>query len=110
MVRRAWMLVLLLLATSLVTTAVVHARELQVPVTLECTGEVHSADDRDQSTGDADNGLPHHHGTCQGPALALPSKDDAPGVLLVASARPTAAASRALVSHPVDPALRPPNA
>ncbi len=110
MMRRAWMLLLLLLATSLTATAMVHGRELQAPAGLECSGEVHQEGDRDQSPGDADNGLPHHHGTCQGPMAALPAEDAVPGMPFAVRDRPDISASRALLSHPVDPALRPPNA
>ena len=104
MLARAWSLLLLLLASSLVMTATVHAREVPgQATTIECTGVVHV-------DGDADKAIPHHHGTCHGQALSIPQADAIPVTFNIEGARPKPGfdAVRALSS--VDPALRPPNA
>jgi len=111
MLARAWSLLLLLLASSLVMTATVHAREVPgQATTIECTGVVHVDGDADQSQGDADKAIPHHHGTCHGQALSIPQADAIPVTFNIEGARPKPGfdALRALSS--VDPALRPPNA
>lgn len=75
---RRMTVILLALMLSLVTTATVHAQEFSGTSVLECTGFVHSKDDSDQSQGDADKAVPHHHTSCQNahafiPASALPA-------------------------------------
>lgn len=109
MVRRFWLLFLCLIATSLVATTTTHAREWTGDTTLECSGALHSEGDADQSQGDADKAMPHHHGSCHGPAAAVPvtmaldpAVDGGSGYI---GRRVAALPSRAL-----DPALRPPQA
>jgi len=110
MLRRLWPLLLVMITSSLVMAATVHAREMPGPVTIECSGTVHRDGDADQSQGDADKAMPHHHGTCHGQSLNLPAGDMLPATARVDSLRPLPAPDSATASHPVDPALRPPAA
>ena len=71
MLRRS-MLLFLLLMTSLIGSTIVHAREFPTGATLECSGEIHYEGDTDQSPGDSDKGVPHHHGSCHGHCLFTP--------------------------------------
>ena len=110
--RRLGRFLLCLLSLSMLTTTLVHAQEVpnaQAP-TIECSGYVHSDGDADQTQGDADKAIPHHHGTCHGQALSIPQADAIPVTFNIEGARPKPGfdAVRALSS--VDPALRPPNA
>ncbi len=110
MLRRVWSLLLVLIASSLVMTATVHAREVPGPVTIECSGTVHQDGDADQSSGDADQGMPHHHGTCHGQSLDLAAAGPLAMLLRAAALRPFAGRDDAGPSRLVDPALRPPAA
>lgn len=110
MLRRFWSLLLVMIASSLVMTATVHAREIPGPVTIECSGTVHSDGDTDQSQGDADKAMPHHHGTCHGQSLDVPATDAMPSMSHLGDMRPSPAPVSVFASHLVDPALRPPAA
>lgn len=110
MLRGVWSLLLMMIVSSLVMTTVVHAREIPGSVTIECSGTVHSDGDADQSRGDADQAMPHHHGTCHGQSLDV-AVSGAPASLARADGlRPFPTAANATASHTVDPALRPPAA
>lgn len=68
-----WTILLVaLLMTSLTAAATVHAREQAGAISMECSGYVHSDGDADQSQGDSDQAMPHHHGSCHGAASLLP--------------------------------------
>lgn len=110
MLLRLWSLLLVMIASSLVMTATVHAREIPGQVTIECTGTVHTDGDADQSQGDADKAMPHHHGTCHGQSLDVPATDAESLMTRADSLRAVPAPDRAMASHLVDPALRPPTA
>ncbi|VVS97485.1 conserved hypothetical protein [Sphingomonas aurantiaca] len=110
MLRRLWSFLLVMIASSLVMTATVHAREIPGPVTIECSGTVHSDGDADQSQGDADKAVPHHHATCHGQTLDVPASDTLPSIARVGGLRPFPTPASAIASHVVDPALRPPAA
>lgn len=110
MLRRLWSLLFVLLASSLVMTATVHARETSGRMTIDCSGGVHSDDDADQSQGDADKAMPHHHGTCHGQSLDIPANTAPTSLARVGNLRPFPTSDSATASHPVDPALRPPTA
>ena len=110
MLRRLWSLLLVMIASSLVMTATVHAREVAGPVTIECSGTVHSGGDADQSQGDADKAVPHHHATCHGQLLNLPASNALPLMACADGLHPFPAPASAIASHLVDPALRPPAA
>jgi hypothetical protein len=110
MLRKFWSFMLVMIASSLVMTATVHAREITGPVTIECSGTVHSDGDADQSQGDADKAVPHHHATCHGQSLNLPASDALPLMARANDLHPFPAPASAFASHLVDPALRPPAA
>lgn len=105
--RKAWLLILCLITSSLVLTTTVHAREWVSNATIECSGSVHTDGDKDQTQGDADKGVPHHHGTCHGQVAPAPTAS-----ALNYHASTTAAfagsTSAALNARTIDPALRPP--
>ncbi|MEH3040378.1 MAG: hypothetical protein PGN21_09990 [Sphingomonas paucimobilis] len=103
-------LFLVLIASSLVMTATIHAREIPGPVTLECSGAVHSEGDADQSQGDADKAIPHHHGTCHGSSLDVPAGGTLMSMTGADGLRPVPAPASSFTSRLIDPALRPPAA
>lgn len=109
-VNRILRLFLVLIASSLVMTATVHARELPGPLMIECSGTVHEDGDADQSQGDSDKAIPHHHGTCHGQAMQMPASGDLPASRALSGLLGFVADDRVLVSAGVDPALRPPTA
>lgn len=110
MLRKFWTLLLIMIASSLVVTATVHARELPGALTIECSGTVHSDGDADQSQGDSDKSVPHHHGSCHGPSLNVPATDGLSATARVSDMRPFPRSDIATASRLVDPALRPPAA
>jgi hypothetical protein len=109
-VRRLMSLLLMLIASSLVMTATVHARELPGAAMIECSGTVHSQGDADQSQGDSDKAVPHHHGTCHSSAMQMPASDKLPPSLMGSRMIPLAGADQVLASGSIEPGLRPPNA
>lgn len=110
MLRRLGLLLLGLLACSLVATATVHAREsLGVPA-ISCGGEINANGESDQVPADADQGVPHHHGTCHGHAFAVEADAQAMMTGHRISSQIFARPGPSLVSLSVDPALRPPRA
>lgn len=109
-VSRILRLFLILIASSLVMTATIHAREIPGPATIECSGAVHSEGDADQSQGDADKAIPHHHGTCHGSSLDMPASGALTSTTHTDGLRPFPASTTAFLSRPIDPALRPPAA
>ena len=109
-VNRILRLFFVLIASSLVMTATVHAREMPGPNLVECSGTVHSDGDADQSQGDSDKAIPHHHGTCHGQAIQVPASGNLPWSRAVAGLLRGAGNDRFLASATVDPALRPPTA
>jgi len=109
MLRRS-LLLFCLLMTSLVVSTTVHASELSIAGTLDCSGELHTEGDADQSPGDTERGVPHHHGSCHGHCLVAPVSGPSQTVLDEASSRFRFPASDAFARWSVDPALRPPNA
>lgn len=110
MLRKLWSLLVVLIASSLMVNATVHAREIPGAVLIECSGNVHNDGDADQSQGDADKAVPHHHGTCLGSSLDLPATEALSLVARPVALRPVAIPDRKLPSNLVDPALRPPTA
>jgi hypothetical protein len=105
--RRARLLLCLLVA-SLFVTATVHAQEISLSSMIDCSGVVHSNGDADQSKGDADKAVPHHHGSCQGPSAFAPIITS--GDLPIALAAPTAPEHVTTAIHrwSTGPGLRPP--
>ncbi|MEG3175460.1 hypothetical protein U1872_04400 [Sphingomonas sp. RB3P16] len=108
MLRTLWSLVLVMIASSLMISATVHARELPGPVSIECSGTVHSDGDTDQSPGDSDTAISHHHGTCHGASLDVPATGTLPTLMPANGLRAAYAPDNAPASRAVDPALRPP--
>ncbi|OYX96368.1 MAG: hypothetical protein B7X90_11795 [Novosphingobium sp. 17-62-19] len=106
-------LMLCIIVTSLTAAAAVHANEFPnattiSATTLECSGYVHSEGDRDQSQGDADKAVPHHHGGCHGAASLISPRAHVP-VLLDLRTEPTGYVdSTALGRWSPGPDLRPP--
>lgn len=106
--RRFGLLLLCLLASSLVATATVCAREAP-GVELSCGGVTH-AEEHPDGKGDRERAPPHHHGACHGHNFAVGV--DATSVALpvpVAEAPAPARAAR-LTARNIDPALKPPRA
>ena len=99
---------LLMLLSSFLATSALHAAEISGPVTMECSGYVHDEGDADQSQGDADRGVPHHHANCHGGASFLPSRDLVPQLQNVLKERLPAARTHALGRWIAGPDLRPP--
>ena len=99
-----------MIAASLVVTGTVHAQEMPGIVTIECSGAVHSEGDADQSQGDFDKAVPHHHGTCHGSSLNLPATDNLAAMVRADGMRPFPSSDTAIASRLVDPGLRPPAA
>ncbi len=110
MLHKLCSLLLVMIATSLVMAATMHAREIPGRVTIECSGTVHTDGDADQSQGDADKAMPHHHGTCHGQSLDVPATEALSSMVRADSLRPFPEPASAIASHLVDPALRPPAA
>lgn len=109
-VNRILRLFLVWIASSLVMTATIHAREIPGPVTIECSGAVHSEGDADQSQGDADKAIPHHHGTCHASSLDVPRNDMLASRMGANALRTFPAPTDSFTSRLIDPALRPPAA
>lgn len=105
---RRGILLLAMLIASLTAMASVHAAEFRENVTIDCAGNLHSEGDGDQSSGDADTGAPHHHGSCHGAASVLPARAALPPVHTVLS-MPTGFGSHAVMGRwNPGPAIRPP--
>lgn len=110
MLRRIWSLLLIIVASSLVVTVTVHAQELPGALTIECSGAVHSDGDADQSQGDADRGVPHHHSSCHGLSLKVPETNRLMALVGAGSMRSVPQSDDAGPSRLIDPGLRPPAA
>jgi hypothetical protein len=110
MLRRFGLFLLGLLACSLVATATVHAREELGVAEISCSGETHADGDRDQVPADADQNVPHHHGSCHGHAFAVEANAGATMKRQRRSSQISPERERSLASLSVDPALRPPRA
>ncbi len=110
MLRKLWSLLFVMVASSLVVTGTVHAQERPSSAMIECNGAVHSEGDADQSQGDSDKAVPHHHGTCHGPSLNVPTIDDLAAMVRADGTRPFPGSEAAIASRVVDPGLRPPTA
>ena len=96
-----------LLMASIFTSAVVHAREVPNAAALECSGEVHTDGDSDQSRGDSDNAMPHHH-SCHGTAAFVPATAESIHGVALSAERAVALAHAPPMRWSVGPVLRPP--
>jgi hypothetical protein len=110
MLRRGWFLILCLLASSLVATATVHARESSAAAEISCAGVTHSENDPGEAPGDADKGAPHHHPACHGHNVTAASTVAAFSPMTMSRATPLASLAVRLTRRTIDPALRPPRA
>lgn len=107
MVRWA-LLIACMLLTSLTASTAIHARELSGAIGVDCAGYVHSQGDRDESPGDADNMVQHHHASCHGMAAVLPGKAVSTDAVMLPMARPTQLRTAALGRWISGPDLKPP--
>lgn len=97
------------LLVSMGLSVAAHANEQQCIPGMEATAEAGHVDgDADQVPDDAAKGYPHHHGGCHGHHVAMPFDADGQTVDVSQAAPLTPAADTAVVTQPVDPALRPP--
>ncbi|MEC3912933.1 hypothetical protein U5A82_21400 [Sphingobium sp. CR2-8] len=108
MLRKLCSLLLVMIASSLVLTATVHAREVSGQLMVDCAGVVHEDGDADQSQGDSDKAVPHHHSTCHGPTLNIADVSDLYSVGPASGLHPFPVPQSALASYRAGPALRPP--
>ena len=105
---RHGLFLLCMILTSLTAVTTLHAREFPGAVSVDCSGYVHSEGDTDQTRGDAEKAMPHHHGSCHGAAAFMPARSGAP-VPFVALALPAFHSSEAaLYRWSPSPGLRPP--
>lgn len=106
-------LLLCLLVASLTTVATVHANEVPNPTlsaaqtSIECSGKVHSEGDADQSQGNSDKGVPHHHG-CHGAASFLPARAAEATIFAIVTEALMSVEEAAPGRWTVGPDLRPP--
>jgi hypothetical protein len=106
MVRRG-LIIFWMVVASLTAASIVHANETASSSAMECSGYVHSDGDADQSQGDADKAVPHHHGGCHGGASLLP-RPLVPIFFVIQPADKPAATYRSLDRWMIGPDLRPP--
>lgn len=109
-VSRLLRLLLVLIASSLVMMATTHAREFPAETVIDCRGQIHVEGDADRSSGDADKGIPHHHGTCHASAMDVPASDGLFAYVRDAGQSTRLSVDLAPPSRRVAPDLRPPNA
>lgn len=107
MLRRSFLL-FCLLVSSLIATTIVHAQETSYALGTECTEVLHQEGDADQSSGDADRAVPHHHGGCHGHHISTAANGAALDIVIREADLPPPHQSTARVQRAVDPALRPP--
>lgn len=108
MLRHAWFLLLCLLAASLVATVTAHAQESVGVAAMGCSGEVHAEGDADQVPPDADQSVPHHHGSCHGHGVPAPVHSAALALQATGAEAPRASDATRLAATLIDPALEPP--
>lgn len=90
---------------------VAHAAEVGGCIeTSQYAPTLHLDSDGDPVAADADNGYPHHHGSCHAHHLCAPESDALSGMTDPAGAVLAFAAGATLIGHDADTALRPPRA
>lgn len=104
---RRGLLLFWLLVSSLVATTTVHAREASFAPAMDCTGFVHQDGDADQSSGDADSNVSHHHGGCHGHHVSTVA-DSASDTMARKRDLPLPRAVAGLAREAANPVLRPP--
>jgi hypothetical protein len=108
MLRRAWLLLLCLIASSLVATATTHAQESYSAAEISCGGAPHAEGDADQLPADGDQPVPHHHGTCHGHNLTATSASASLSPMTIVREAPDASGASRLARRTIDPAIEPP--
>lgn len=106
MFRKSFLL-LCLLVTSLMTATVLHAQEFAGQPQLECSGEMHTQQDGQPSSGDAEKAMTQHHG-CHSVSSFLSAAAPAPRMPISATNIYALPRADALTTRPVGPDLRPP--
>lgn len=106
--RRLACYLLCLLTASLLTTTIVHAREVPGAPTIECSGYVHMDGDSDQTQGDADKAMPHHHGSCHSSSAFVPMTANDSRLPRLADVPAQTSPSVASKRWAIGPGLRPP--
>jgi hypothetical protein len=101
-------LLLWLMALSMLTTTAVHAQEFPTSAAVDCSGFVHSEGDSDESQGDADKAVPHHHTSCHSGFASVPQATNNLLVLSPAKVRNRMFDSPSLDRWAIGPDLRPP--
>ena len=110
MIRRGWLLILCLLASSLVATGTVCASENGNPAAISCGGVTHADNDGDQVPSDSDKGAPHHHAACHGHSVTATPTSPSLSPIVVARVIPSGSYLARLARSTIDPALEPPKA
>ncbi|QEH81791.1 hypothetical protein EIK56_09635 [Sphingomonas sp. C8-2] len=108
MIRKGFLIICLMMA-SLVTTTIVHARELPGVVTLECSGTVRAEPEESSkpSPGDSDKAAFEHHGCHNASSMMLGSAPADEMVMRPQRAYPFLQVA-ALLPRDTGPGLRPP--
>jgi hypothetical protein len=110
MLRHGLFLLLCLLASSLLATATVHAREGYAAPETSCGGAAHVEGDADQVPADGDQPFPHHHGTCHGHGLGAPVASSTFLPTLIEREAPDTSRTARLARRIIGPAFEPPRA
>ncbi|ATY31957.1 hypothetical protein [Sphingomonas psychrotolerans] len=108
MLRTAWLLLLCLIASSLMTTTTAHAQESYSAAEFSCGGAAHAEGDADEVPADGDRSVPHHHGTCHGHNLTATSASASLSPMTIVREAPDASGASRLARRTIDPALEPP--
>lgn len=106
--RRLGRFLLCLLSLSMLTTTLVHALEVPSAPNIECSGYVHSDGDMDQTQGDTDKAMPHHHGGCHGSSAFVPTLANSDMISLALTAPVVIPQPISSKRWAIGPNLRPP--
>lgn len=108
MKRLLGILTTIMLLIAMAIGAAAHASETICLPDVEASATfIHADGDADQS-GDADQGVPHHHGGCHGHHLAVPVGADAPADVIATSEDRSGTGSTLAALAAPGTALRPP--
>jgi len=108
MFRRAWLLLLCLVASSLVTATTLHAQERYSAAEIACGGAEHAEGTAGQGSADDDRSATHHHGTCHGHGLTAPAGTSSISTVPIARETLSGLDTARLARWTIDPALEPP--
>lgn len=110
MLRRGWLLILCLLASSLVATASVCASETSSTATISCGGMTDVHEDAGQPKSDSDKGVPHNHAMCHGHGVTVVLPVAALAPVIGSRTEPNPSQPERMARRTIDPALKPPKA